>query len=623
MSVLVSQKRPRDLSWYHAGPLLFGDWGTSRLYVLGLAFFYTGHASIAYMTAMSVLMVLVAWGYSVICRCFPDGGGVYTSARKISPLLSVIGATMLLCDYVITASLSSVEAFHYFGAGEKWVVPLCVITIILIGGLNWLGAKSAGTAAGLIAVAAMGASLVLAIAALKFVPEGLRTFKMDDASAGERWGNFVHIVLALSGVEAVANMTGVMKQPVERTAKRTIWPVLAEVVILNLIFGIAINGLPELAHLTTPDSVTYAGVAQEALPQGVTEYRNTAMHVLAVAATNPTIAVVTSIIFGLLLLSAANTAVVASTSVLYAMASDGEMPRALSKLNYGGVPWIPLIIACLMPAAILLIDSDVSHLADLYAVGVVGAITINFITCSINKELPIKKWERRVMFTIGVFMAGVWLTIIITKPHATEFAGGITVVVLAIRAVLRWRRKATGGEEKLPEPVTGWLAEINRKPPELDPAKPRLMLAARGRYQSEFAVDLARRRGAILFAIHVRTLRIPEMRAAATPRLEDDPEAAESLGTTAMLAHQNGVPFVPIYVISPNIAEELLDYTVTFGCDTLIMGKTSRLKVSRVLSGDVVSQVAAHLPEGVSLLLREAKPHVPGEGRGMVVEVRE
>src|SRR5688572_26284073 len=113
--MFVSQKRPRVLGWYHAGPLLFGDWGTSRLYVLGLAFFYTGHASPLYLTVMSVLMITVAWAYTVICRSFPEGGGVYAAARQLNPLLSVIGATLLLCDYTVTTALSIVDGMHYFG----------------------------------------------------------------------------------------------------------------------------------------------------------------------------------------------------------------------------------------------------------------------------------------------------------------------------------------------------------------------------------------------------------------------------------------------------------------------------------------------------------------------------
>ncbi|HVZ95089.1 MAG TPA: universal stress protein [Phycisphaerales bacterium] len=616
--MLVTQKRPRDLAWYHAGPLLFGDWGTSRLYVLGLAFFYTGHASLMYLGAMSVLMAAVAWGYTIICRCFPDGGGVYTSSRQINHLLSVIAATMLLCDYVITASLSTVEAMHYFGLPSAWVVPISVAALVLIGGVNWLGARSAGTLAGIVAVAAMGASIVIAAACLRFVPEGLKSFEMDSVGPVHRWDNFIHIVLALSGVESVANMTGIMNPPVDKTSKRTIWPVLAEVLTLNLIFCIALNGLPQLASIAQPDALTFA---DQVVPDDVREYRDTAMHLLAVHTTTPFIASITSFIFGLLLLSASNTAVVAGTSVLFAMASDGELPRPLVKLNYSGVPWMPLIIACAMPIVVICVDSDVGHLADLYAVGVCGAITINFLTCFYNRSLPIGPKSRYALLVIGLVMLAVELTIIVSKPHATEFAGAITAVVLIVRWVLIARRKKHGAE-KVPEPVTGWLAEINRKPPELDPARPRIMLAARGRHQSEFAIDLARRRNAVLFGIHVRTLRVLEMRPESTPRIEDDPEALESLGTTAMLAHQNGIPFVPIYVISPNIAEELLDYTVTFGCDTIIMGKTSRWKVSRVLSGDVVSEVAQHLPEGVSLVLRESKPHKSGGGKGMVMEVK-
>ena len=40
--MLTHGVRPRQLKWFHAGPMLFGDWGTSRLYVLGLAFYYAG-----------------------------------------------------------------------------------------------------------------------------------------------------------------------------------------------------------------------------------------------------------------------------------------------------------------------------------------------------------------------------------------------------------------------------------------------------------------------------------------------------------------------------------------------------------------------------------------------------
>src|SRR3954452_9053883 len=79
--MLLSSERPRNVNWFQAGSLLFGDWGTSRLYVLGLAFAVAGRTSFWLISAMSILIVIVAWAYTQICRLYPDGGGVYTAAR--------------------------------------------------------------------------------------------------------------------------------------------------------------------------------------------------------------------------------------------------------------------------------------------------------------------------------------------------------------------------------------------------------------------------------------------------------------------------------------------------------------------------------------------------------------
>src|ERR1700685_2696559 len=78
---LLAAERPRNVTWLQAAGLLFGDWGTSRLYVLGLALFYAGRTSFWLITAMSLLILAVAWAYSQICRIYPDGGGVYTAAK--------------------------------------------------------------------------------------------------------------------------------------------------------------------------------------------------------------------------------------------------------------------------------------------------------------------------------------------------------------------------------------------------------------------------------------------------------------------------------------------------------------------------------------------------------------
>jgi amino acid transporter len=611
--MLTSEGRPRSLAWFHTGPLLFGDWGTSRLYVLGLAFYYTGHASVSYLTAMSLIMIAVAWAYTVVCRCFPNGGGTYAAAKQIHPTLAVIGATLLLCDYIVTAALSAVEGFHYFGMNDRFVVASCVGTITLIGVVNWLGAKSAGRLALAIAIAALVASMSVAILSIPMLGRGLSTLTttVDGVtSPWQRWESLVRIVLALSGVEAVANMTGLMREPVARTAKWTIWPVLIEVVILNAIFALALNALPALQGVTTPHHVVHeirAGLAPDAVAPEIKEYRNTALNVLSEhvgvrslgEGPGRLFSLVTGTVFGLLLLSATNTAIMAMVAVMYSLSQDRELPKPLGRLNYFGVPWIGLIIACLLPTVVLLIEADVKSLGEMYAIGVVGAIAINFLSCAANRSLPIARWERRGIWILGVLMTLVELTIIVSKPKATMFAGVMVGSVLVVRWVVGRLAGAAG-----PAPEVDWLAVLRQQPAEINASKPRIMLAARGRHLAEFAVDQARRRGATLFGLYVRTLRVIDIEPGLIPKIEQDADAQAALGTAALLAQQAGVAFVPIYVTAEEIADEILDYTVTYGCDTLIMGKTKRSTVSRAIAGDVVSRVKQLLPEGVTLVQR-------------------
>ena len=618
--MLVAEHRPRSLKWFHAGPLLFGDWGTSRLYVLGLAFYYTGHASPLYMTVMAAIMAAVAWAYTIICRCFPEGGGVYTASRLLSPTLSVIGATLLLCDYIVTAALSMVEALHYFDMPHEFVVPVSIAAIVVIGMVNWLGARSAGRFALVIAIVAIVASLLIAVACVPFVWPGLQKITFNPPGIDnwwQRWESLVRIVLALSGIEAVANMTGLMSEPVAKTARRTIWIVLVEVLLLNMIFCLAMNALPGLINQTTPDYIHHeiqGGLRPEQVPEHIRQYRDVGVKLLATEAGGKMLGasfglyfgVSTALLFGLLLMSAVNTAIMAMVSVQYSMARDAELPRHLTKLNSSGVPWIALVVACILPAGVLLFEADPKSLGELYAIGVVGAICISVFSCAANKALAIGVWERRGLWALAALMAAIEATIIVAKPNATVFAAGLVGAVLAVRWVLKSRAAARA--ERVEEPEAGWMAELRDKPLKLEPGRPRIMLAARGQDQAEYAVRLAKKRNAILFVIYVRTLRVLDITPGRIPKLDDDRDAQEALGTVMVMGRDAGVPVIPIYVTSTEVTAEILDYTVTFGCDTLIMGKSRRSLFSRKVVGDIVGEVAKQLPDEVSLITRSAGP---------------
>ena len=115
---------------------------------------------------------------------------------------------------------------------------------------------------------------------------------------------------------------------------------------------------------------------------------------------------VVSVVFGFLLLSAVNTAIVALIGISFLMSRDGELPPQFQRLNEFGVPNLGLIVATVIPAILVLAVKDVSGLADLYAVGVVGAIATNLGACSTDRKLGLALWERNLMFITFLIMAG-------------------------------------------------------------------------------------------------------------------------------------------------------------------------------------------------------------------------
>src|SRR6187551_3298686 len=111
--------RPRNVDWKRAAALLYGDWGTSKAYVLGLAFVAAGFSSFPIIIAVCALTAVVAFNYIIICAHFPDGGGVYSAAREQSRFLASVGALLLIANFIVTAALSGWAAVSYLGVPSE------------------------------------------------------------------------------------------------------------------------------------------------------------------------------------------------------------------------------------------------------------------------------------------------------------------------------------------------------------------------------------------------------------------------------------------------------------------------------------------------------------------------
>lgn len=599
--------RPRNVDWKRAAGLLYGDWGTSKAYVTGFAFsasaFALGYHSFPIILAVLALTGIVAYNYSIICAHFPYGGGVYSAARSQSRILAVIGALLLVADFTVTAAMSCWEAMLYFGIPKEYVQISTMGFIFLVGALNYFGPKHTGSVA--MTFAAMMAAIVFLI--IIFSLPFLTTKNLEPLKPGftVNWLAFTSLILALSGVEAIANLTGVMKldpdatfeKPrVSKTARRAIFIVAIECVFGTAILALAMYSLPR-------DLEPLLRERWEDMLRVLAEQYGTKIFGVFFGKLFST---VTGIVVGLLLLSAVNTAIGALIGLFYMLARDGEMPGSFTKLNRYGVPLFPLFIAFALPFVIAGISTNLESLMGLYAIGVVGAITVNLGSCTFNRQLSIKWYERIVMGLTFIIMFAVELTIAKTRSDALFFAVCVVGFGLAIRSYAQKRAgyrtlvvKEHIAAQLAPESVPDFKLHLGDGQA--------IMVAARGLTPVlRFALEEARLRKAILYVLYVREVSVTLLGAGTyygPQKWQDDPNAAKIMTYMLNQGEKNEVKVIPLYAVSDNAPLTILDLAATLGIDMLVLGASQRQALIKILRGNVIDEVAKNLPENIQLII--------------------
>ena len=580
--MIISGSRPRNVGWLRAAALLYGDWGTSKAYVIGLAVLLAGYAAPYYLAAIIGLTFLVGCNYVWVCKFFPEGGGVYHAARRHSPRVGVVGALLLFAGYVVTASISAYEAYNYLGLHEE-AVRWATLTIFGLGILNAFGPRLAGSVAVYLALPAV--LVLLGLSATGIFSGQERIVEAPTQSLWEGWKIFTGMVLALSGVEAVANMTGVMKldpgsssekPSVHLQAKKAIGLVMIEVCLITAVLGLMIAGMPKESFLH-PESFL----------------RTMADHYIG-----PTYAWVVGAVVGLLLLSAVNTAVVASVALLFSMAQDGDLPPAFRMLNRQGVPWVPLIAAVVLPVIVLESTRGLEALASLYAIGVTGAIGLNLSSCAFDRTLPMRGWQRAVMTGTALLMSAIWLTIAFNKPHAFLFAVILSGVGLFLREAAQGRKGEKIVEQESVGVGVGVREEVGSELPE---DGGRIFVAAHGMTASaKFALQEAKLRGARLYFLFVREVKVA---AEVVGRLGDDVKAQEVISEMKRAAADEKVALTPVYCTANKASDMIVELAATLGADLVVLGGTRRGVLVNLLRGDTVREVSAQLPDEIPLVV--------------------
>ena len=549
--------------------ILDGDWGTSVAYVLGIGFALAGYSSFWHLSAMMVLMSLVAVNYITICRLYPNGGGVYGSVYHRSPLLAVVGALLLSADYIVTMALSVLDGCHYLGLGNP--VLFAILIILALGALNWFGPKHSGGLALIITAITL---IMLFVIIVVSAPTALTSPTIAPLQGGilHNWGIFTGFILSLSGIEAISNMTGLMKDPT-RDSRKAILSVLTKVLVVNAFLGLAMLAVPALKP----------GDHLESMVRFLGEHY-----------VGPWFGWFVALSLGILLLSAGNTALNGLISVQFLMSVDKELPSSLRVLNRHGVPIVPLAVATLVPIVVLLFVGNVEMLSHLYAIGLVGAMTINLGSTATDRSINLKTVVRAFMMVSATILLLIEISIAVNKTQAAIFALSILVAGLSARVLAKRSVKAP---PMVPEAALAPAVQPRRRPKAIPSTKYLLALKVKNDRLLRFAIEEAKARNAFLFV-----LRVKEIAVGSLPAQLDMPTNGEQKWIEDMCV-ESGLGFQTIQIPSYDVGYTIAEQAATFGVERVIIGAEQRSRLESVLKGSVMKALSSLLPEEVQLVI--------------------
>ncbi|MBA3236347.1 MAG: APC family permease [Chloroflexi bacterium] len=397
-----------------------------RVLILGGAVALTWGIEIA--IAISVLLVAVVVSYRQICIAYPTGGGSYTVSRQnIGRTVSLVAASALMIDYVMTVAVSTSSAVEQiisaFPALNDERVLIGVVAIALIAIANLRGLREAGNIFAAPTYLFLGSALLMiAVGAFRILVlgEGVTygptiadqvTDTAQPLVALLVLRAFAAGAVALTGTEAIATGVPAFKPPEPRNAATTL--AVMAVLLATLFIGITFLAINfAIVPVEFPEKQTViAQVARTVYGDGIPFYLFQAFTAI-------------------LLFLAANTSFNAFPRLLAILAQDGYMPRQFAlrgdrlAFSYGII-----VLASLAAALVIVFGGSTHALIPLYAVGV-------FIDFTISQSGMIRHWLRerspgyRRRLAINAFGAVLTAIVAVIVTGVKFFDGAWLILVL-------------------------------------------------------------------------------------------------------------------------------------------------------------------------------------------------
>ncbi|HET7153317.1 MAG TPA: APC family permease [Candidatus Kapabacteria bacterium] len=401
-----------------------------------------GHTYIAILLvfATAATVFIISYAYSRIIEHFPHGGGGYVVATSLlGDYGGVVSGCALLVDYIltITVSIASGGDAVFSLLPYEWAIyklPVELIAIVLLTLLNIRGVKESVTALMPIFLTFIVAHIILIVggaiyymADFPVVAAATRTGFSQGMTELGALGIFLLFLRSYSmgagtytGIEAVSNGIGIMREPKVETGKRTM-------AFMAVSLALTAGGLLlcyMLADVHPVEGQTLNAVLAEKFAGSFT---------IAGIPVGTGFVLVTIFSEGILLFVAAQTGFIDGPRIMANMATDAWLPRRFASLSdrltmQNGI--ILMGIAALL--CMLYTEGHIGILVVMYSINVFITFSLSETGMSrfwIKHRKTDKTWKRHLMVHgVGLvlcvsilmvmlfekFVEGGWITLAIT-----------------------------------------------------------------------------------------------------------------------------------------------------------------------------------------------------------------
>ena len=422
------------------------------------AFGLAAFAILMPMTAVVlIILLIITLSYRNVINVYTKTGGAYIVSRdNFGPVVAQIAAVALMLDYIVTVAIQSAAGvaaiISTFPSLHPWKIPMILLVIVLLTFGNLRGVKEAGKAFAMPTYFFISCMfIVFSIGIYRNFNGTLETLSTDQVGAvplGESQGllTFAAIFIllrafanggsSLTGLEAISDGVALFQQPEAVNARRTLF-------IMSGLLGTLVLGVSWFAHriyampYETGTPTVISQIAKTIVGDGVF---GQIMFVMVQAATM------------LILFAGANTTYSAFPLLCNFVATDGYLPRQLTKRGHrlafsNGI----LLLSGGGIFLVLITAGSVEHLVAFYALGVFTGFTLAGFGMTRhalrNKE---GQWKAKVFINALAGSVSFLIVIIFSVVKFTEGAWLVLVTApILVVTFLRLRRQYDREQEAL------------------------------------------------------------------------------------------------------------------------------------------------------------------------------